>query len=67
MNDEVEATIERVRARVAVKTLIQDISEPLTGTLDQRRIASKFINLETAVGDLAEATDSLNAKLNGKE
>jgi hypothetical protein len=65
MNDDIEATVERVRARVATKTLIQDLSEPLTGALDRRRIAAKFTNLETAVSDLAGAVDALDSKISG--
>ena len=61
-NEDVEAKIERVRARVTVKTLIQDVSDPLTGELDRRRIAMKFNNLEASVGDLADAVGQLNGK-----
>lgn len=65
MEKNVQATIDSVRARVATKTLIQDLAEPLTGRLDQRRIAAKFVNLESAVGDLATAVGSLDAKAEG--
>ena len=36
------------------RTFIQDVSEPLTGRIDQRKIAAKFNNLEHAVDELAE-------------
>jgi hypothetical protein len=65
MDNDVSATVERVRARVTTKTLIQDLSEPLTGQIDQRRIATKLNNLETAVDDLAGAVGSLNAAVEG--
>ncbi len=65
MDNDVSATVERVRARVTTKTLIQDLSEPLTGQIDQRRIATKLDNLETAVDDLAGAVGSLNAAVEG--
>jgi len=65
MNDDVAAAVNRVRARVTAKTLIQDLSEPLTGALDRRRIAAKITNLETAVGDLADAVEKLDVKIDG--
>jgi len=65
MDNTVSATVERVRARVTTKTLIQDLSEPLTGRIDQRRIATKLNNLENAVDDLAGAVGSLNAAVEG--
>jgi hypothetical protein len=46
-----------VRQRVDRRTFIQDVSEPLTGRIDQRKIAAKFNNLEHAVDELAEAVE----------
>ena len=46
-----------VRARVERRTFIQDVTEPLTGRIDQRKIAAKFNNLEHAVDELAEAVE----------
>jgi hypothetical protein len=48
-----------VRKRVERRTFIQDVTEPLTGRVDQRKIASKFNNLEHAVEDLATAVESI--------
>ncbi len=62
MEPSVESTLERVRARVTAKTLVQDISEPLTGELDRRRIAARFTNLESAVGELTDAVQSLDER-----
>ena len=63
MSDNIGPIIQRVRARLAAKTLIQDTSEPLTGALDGRRIAARFTNLETAVGDLTDAVAALDTKI----
>ena len=46
-----------VRQRVERRTFIQDVTEPLTGRIDQRKIAAKFNNLEHAVDELAEAVE----------
>ncbi len=62
MESDVASAIKRVRARVVTKTLIQDLSEPLTGQLDPRRIAGKVNNLEAAVDNLTDAVDTLNSK-----
>ena len=48
-----------VRKRVERRTFIQDVTEPLTGRIDQRKIAAKFNNLEHAVDDLATAVETL--------
>jgi len=42
-----------VRERVDRRTFIQDVTEPLTGRIDRRKIAAKFNNLEHAVDELA--------------
>jgi outer membrane murein-binding lipoprotein Lpp len=63
---DVDSTIQRVRARVTAKTLIQDVSEPLTGQLDRRRLAAKFTNLESAVSDLADAVATLDEKIDAQ-
>ena len=49
--------IHDVRKRVERRTFIQDVSEPLTGRIDQRKIAAKFNNLEHAVDELAVAVE----------
>ncbi|HEX3467670.1 MAG TPA: hypothetical protein VHT05_06285 [Candidatus Elarobacter sp.] len=49
--------IHDVRQRVERRTFIQDVTEPLTGRIDRRKIAAKFNNLEHAVDELAEAVD----------
>jgi hypothetical protein len=49
-----------VRARVAGKTNIQDVTEPLTGQIDRRRLAKKFTDLEHAVDDLADAVEEMH-------
>jgi hypothetical protein len=46
-----------VRERVDRRTFIQDVTEPLTGRIDRRKIAAKFNNLEHAVDELAEAVE----------
>ena len=48
-----------VRKRVERRTFIQDVTEPLTGRIDQRKIAAKFNNLEHAVEDLATAVETI--------
>jgi hypothetical protein len=53
----VKDLIHNVRERVEHRTFIQDVTEPLTGRIDRRKIAAKFNNLEHAVDDLAEAVD----------
>ena len=65
MDDETSPTEERtlhelitdVRQRVERRTFIQDVTEPLTGSIDRRKIAAKFNNLEHAVDELAEAVE----------
>jgi hypothetical protein len=51
-----------VRQRVERRTFIQDVTEPLTGRIDQRKIAAKFNNLEHAVDELAEAVERVTEK-----
>jgi len=53
----VKEILHEVRQRVDRRTFIQDVSEPLTGGIDQRKIAAKFNNLEHAVDELAEAVE----------
>jgi len=53
----VKDLIHDVRQRVERRTFIQDVTEPLTGRIDRRKIAAKFNNLEHAVDELAEAVD----------
>ncbi len=53
----VKAILEDVRARVDRRTFVQDVTEPLTGRIDQRKIAAKFNNLEHAVDELAEVVE----------
>jgi hypothetical protein len=48
-----------VRRRVERRTFIQDVTEPLTGRIDQRKIAAKFNNLEHAVDDLTIAVEAM--------
>jgi hypothetical protein len=49
-----------VRQRVERRTFIQDVTEPLTGRIDQRKIAAKFNNLEHAVDDLTTAVEAMS-------
>jgi hypothetical protein len=53
----VKEILDDVRQRVDRRTFIQDVSEPLTGNIDRRKIAAKFNNLEHAVDELAEAVE----------
>ena len=53
----VKSILEDVRARVDRRTFVQDVTEPLTGRIDQRKIAAKFNNLEHAVDELAEVVE----------
>jgi len=53
----VKEIIHDVRQRVERRTFIQDVTEPLTGRIDRRKIAAKFNNLEHAVDELAEAVE----------
>ncbi len=55
----VKQLLENVRHRVERRTFIQDVSEPLTGEIDRRKIAAKFNNLESAVDELAEAVEHI--------
>jgi hypothetical protein len=54
-----------VRARVADKTNIQDVTEPFTGQIDRRRLAKKFTEIEHAVDDLADAVEVMHHDLAG--
>jgi len=53
----VKALIHGVKGRVKRRTFIQDCTEPLTGRVDERKIAAKFNNLEHAVDELAAAVE----------
>ena len=53
----VKDILHEVRQRVDRRTFVQDVTEPLTGRIDSRKIAAKFNNLEHAVDDLAEAVE----------
>ena len=53
----VKDILQEVRQRVDRRTFIQDVSEPLTGRIDQRKIAAKFNNLEHAVEELTEVVE----------
>jgi len=53
----VKDLIDSVHHRVERRTFIQDVTEPLTGRIDRRKIAAKFNNLEHAVDELADAVD----------
>jgi hypothetical protein len=55
----VKDLIHDVRQRVGRRTFIQDVTEPLTGRIDRRKIAAKFNNLEHAVDELAQAVDQV--------
>ncbi|GAC1419927.1 MAG: hypothetical protein NVSMB64_29110 [Candidatus Velthaea sp.] len=62
MDKNLETLIDRTRSRVSSKTLIQDVSQPLTGEIDRRKLAAKLANVEHAVDELADAVQSLAAK-----
>jgi hypothetical protein len=53
----VQEILHDVRRRVERRTFIQDVTEPLTGRIDRRKIAAKFNNLEHAVDELADAVE----------
>jgi hypothetical protein len=53
----VKDLLHEVRARVERRTFVQDVSDPLTGRIDRRKIAAKFNNLEHAVDELADAVE----------
>lgn len=53
----VKQLITDVRQRVGRRTFVQDVTEPVTGNIDGRKVAAKFNNLEHAVDELAEAVD----------
>ena len=53
----VKGLLDDVRKRVERRTFIQDVTEPLTGRIDRRKIAAKFNNLEHAVDELAEVVE----------
>jgi hypothetical protein len=52
--------LQDARRRVERRTFIQDVTEPLTGRIDQRKIAAKFNNLEHAVDDLTTAVEAMS-------
>ncbi len=58
----VKDLINDARQRVERRTFVQDVTEPLTGRIDRRKIAAKFNSLEHAVDDLAEAVDRVAAQ-----
>jgi hypothetical protein len=64
MNDQptVRELVHDVRERVARRTFVQDVSDPLTGQIDRRKIAAKFNNLEHAVDELADAVEKAAEK-----
>lgn len=53
----VKEILHDVRQRVDRRTFVQDVTEPLTGRLDGRKVAAKFNNLEHAVDELADAVE----------
>jgi hypothetical protein len=53
----VKALVQGAKSRVKRRTFIQDCTEPLTGRVDERKIAAKFNNLEHAVDELATAVE----------
>ena len=53
----VKEVLHDVRERVERRTFIQDVTEPLTGRIDRRKIAAKFNNLEHAVDELADVVE----------
>lgn len=53
----VQEILHEVHQRVERRTFIQDVTEPLTGRIDRRKIAAKFNNLEHAVDELATAVE----------
>jgi hypothetical protein len=61
MDDEktVKDLVADVRARVERRTFVQDVSDPVSGEIDRRKMAAKFNNLEHAVDELAEAVDKV--------
>ncbi len=61
----VKQLLHDVRNRVQRRTFIQDVSEPLTGEIDRRKIAAKFNNLESAVDELAEAVERVAERAEG--
>jgi hypothetical protein len=55
----VKKLVDEVRARVERRTFVQDVSDPLTGEIDRRKIAAKFNNLEHAVDELADVVEKV--------
>jgi hypothetical protein len=55
----VKELLNEVRQRVERRTFAQDVTEPLTGRVDHRKIAAKFNNLEHAVDELTDAVEHL--------
>jgi hypothetical protein len=58
----VKGIVEDIRGRVQRRTFVQDVSDPLTGQIDRRKIAAKFNNLEHAVDELAEVVEKTAEK-----
>jgi hypothetical protein len=63
MDKTVATLVRRARQRISTKTMVQDVSEPLTGEIDRRKLTAKFTNIEHAVDDLANAVDVLNEQV----
>lgn len=59
MQDErsIKELLDDVHQRVERRTFIQDLTEPLTGEIDRRKIAAKVNNLEHAVDELATVVE----------
>lgn len=51
-----------VKRRLDHKTFIQDVTEPLTGQVDRRRLAQRINNVEHAVSELAEAVEQIEQR-----
>jgi len=62
MDKDVAILVDNARKRISTKTIIQDVSEPLTGEIDRRKLAVKLANVEHAVDDLADAVETLAEK-----
>lgn len=50
------------RRRVERKTFIQDVTEPLTGGIDRRKLAAKFNTIEHAVDEIACAVEKMHTE-----
>lgn len=55
----VRELIEDAKRRVERKTFVQDVTEPLTGNVDRRKLASKMNSIEHAVDEIATAVEKL--------